>query len=329
MGPKTMKWFAWILVGIGLGLILGFGLLKTPFNDWSWNADTSLLNEYGGFIGGLVGSLFSLAGFFLLYLTLRSQQDDIRHQKKSQAIERFETTFFNLLNVQQNITNDLKVRYSSFNNNTLKKEQRIIVGREFFDVAVKIRRFIDLSLSSDDYLGYYDEEHEQNLENVMYEPIDPSNYETEEEMDSRIEYNKKRRFITIINESYDISKDKWIKGRQTKDRSRIIYVYGIFFSKYNYVLGHYFRHLYHIVKFINQFEKTQLNEAITEKEKAEIGNLCNQYAQFIQAQMSFAELALLHDNALYFSKMGELVEKYNLLENCAAEYLLDGKCYFT
>src|SRR4030042_6273072 len=104
---------------IGLVLTILFVLIK-PFNDWSFNSNPQLFSNYGDFIGGLVGPLFTLAGFFLIFKTFRTQQetlqrqDDLRSdQQKVFEQERFETTFFNLLKNQNLITNDFKVYFHS------------------------------------------------------------------------------------------------------------------------------------------------------------------------------------------------------------------------
>ena len=50
-------------------------------------------------------------------------------------------------------------------------------------------------------------------------------------------------------------------------------------------------------------------------ERELISKQCKEYAQLVQAQMSAYELAILYYNSLYYSKMNDLVKKYELLEN--------------
>lgn len=157
----------------------------TPFNDWSGERDATLFGLYGDFIGGFVGALFSLAGFFLLYLTLRAQQESInsqekelKAQKKSSEQESFESTFFNLLNVQQNITNDLKAYFFKLNGLT-SFESYSISGREFFRIAVLERFWINISLSSDKYLGMYDESENEIWEHQSEQLYNPQNCDSD------------------------------------------------------------------------------------------------------------------------------------------------------
>ena len=154
---------AWICAIIGVITIVLF-LCSQPFNDWSWQPDASLFGMYGDFIGGFVGTIFSLAGFIFLYLTFRSQQESIKKQEEELKMQKltfeqesFESTFFNLLNVQHNITNDLKAEFwTLYDVSVISKKQ--VFGREIFKMAIKERFLINESLSSKLYLDIYKEE---------------------------------------------------------------------------------------------------------------------------------------------------------------------------
>lgn len=330
---KILKFIAWSFAVIGFAIIVIF-LCAPPFNDWSGQLDSKLFGEYGDFIGGFVGALFSLAGFFLLYLTLRAQQEttkkqdeELKAQKKAFEQESFETTFFNLLNVQQNITNDLKADLWKLNGIIKKRYQ--ISGREFFRVAVLERFWINSSLSTSEYQGIYNEsENEEWVEE--FEQLSGSEsinaYPFDEIGDKEIKMLRRRK-IQLINLNYGITKDRWEVGKHTTGIDRVNFVYELFFKKYHYVVGHYFRNLYHIVKFVRQFEVIQRRKNCDSLEDERIIKRCYQYARFIQAQMSSDELAMLHDNSLSFPKMLKLVKKYNLVDNCAVEVLIDKTNY--
>jgi hypothetical protein len=96
--------------------------------------------------------------------------------------------------------------------------------------------------------------------------------------------------------------------------------YEIFYKDRDYQseLAHYFRNLYHIVKFVNEAEVLKRNDAaIDYKER-------RRYTSLVRAQLSAYELALLFYDGL--SKYGEgfkpLIEKFGLLEHLDAEHLL-------
>lgn len=58
--------------------------------------------QVGDFIGGFVGTVFSLAGFIVLLLTLKSQT-------KSAYIEQFESKFFELLKLHRDNVSEFKI----------------------------------------------------------------------------------------------------------------------------------------------------------------------------------------------------------------------------
>ena len=88
-----------------------------------------------------------------------------------------------------------------------------------------------------------------------------------------------------------------------------------FFSRFQTYIGHYFRHLYNVVKFVHEHEYFDEKEF---KEK-------KRYTNFIRAQLSSDELGLLFYNCL--SKRGakfkDLVEEYALFEDLPSEVLID------
>lgn len=90
--------------------------------------------------------------------------------------------------------------------------------------------------------------------------------------------------------------------------------YEALFEKHPEILGHYFRHLYHIIKFIAD-SKTEPPDK-------------KRYASIVRAQLSVYEHALLHYNGLSEygeDKFKELIERFALLENMKRELLLNVK----
>ena len=85
--------------------------------------------------------------------------------------------------------------------------------------------------------------------------------------------------------------------------SEMINSYNVFFEENENDLGHYFRNLYHIMKFIDE------TEIIDRKDV---------YSDFIRGQLSNFELVVLFYNCLTpfgFEKFKPLIEKYALLKN--------------
>lgn len=322
------------LVVTGVIVIVLF-MCRTPFNDWSGEPNSTLFAEYGDFIGGFIGTFFSLAGFFLLYKTLLAQQDTLRNQQQDsltqkEAIdkERFETTFFNLLSVQQNISDSIKAYFRTIEG--LDNERvNMVAGREFFLYARSELSKINYSIFNTRYLGSYDKNDVEYLEHYISELYDPQspNYTHPSEAEQEEANIIQETSIKYANKFYGITNIHWENISEKDIPIKIKHVYYFFFRRFHYAIGHYFRNLYHILKFIEKYELDKISNTPNEREHLVIVEDCSKYAQFIQAQMSSYELALLYYNALCFPNSLRLIQKYNLLENLAVEDLIDNSHY--
>ena len=92
------------------------------------------------------------------------------------------------------------------------------------------------------------------------------------------------------------------------ERKKAEYVYEFFFETHYIFVGHYFRHLYNIIKFIDKQNRFWIKKKF--------------YTGLIQAQMSAPELYVLFYNGLKFEKMEEFINKYSLIENLAKRDLM-------
>ncbi len=112
-----------------------------------------------------------------------------------------------------------------------------------------------------------------------------------------------RSSLEILQEYYKELKEEYKKLKEIKSTlNRIEKAYDSMFSERREYLGHYFRHLYNIVKYIDaaSVENKQL------------------YANLLRAQLSTVEHLLLFYNCLSsygVEKFKPLVEKYALFEN--------------
>lgn len=85
------------------------------------------------------------------------------------------------------------------------------------------------------------------------------------------------------------------------------YIYSYFFEKNLIYMGHYFRHLYTIIKYIHK-NRFWVNAKF--------------YTALIQAQMSASELFVLFYNGLIFPKVEYFINKYDLIENLSINDLM-------
>lgn len=100
--------------------------------------------------------------------------------------------------------------------------------------------------------------------------------------------------------------DALTNGSIDKIRNKVNEIYSELFLSHSSQMGHYFRHLYHILKLI--------------KEEREIDG--KEYADIVQAQMSYDELYLVAVNGISDygrKKMLPLLDEYSFLENLAID----------
>lgn len=223
-------------------------------------------DKFGTFISGVTAPFLSLAAFVLLYLTYKSQKEELADSKKilkeqntTQQTQRFETTFFNLLNLHHSIVNNIDLEI---------KEKHTDQWKETHWYETEIKKGRDCFLTF--YAGF----------KTAYKKQKSNNSRSEE---------------TLLIEDTEIITVKK--------------AYHEFFVKHHYDLGHYFRNLYHLIKFIDKSE-------MPDKQM---------YVSLVRAQLSSHELLLIFYNCTsdYGQKFTPYMTTYHFLKNMPTELLLD------
>lgn len=266
-----------ILVIIAFALIL-LGILL-PYlikNNFPGQAFTGL-GTIGDWFGGLANPIIGVASFILVYAAFKLQIEQSSEQNKTLGLQRFETTFFQLLTFHHSITEKLKISFKLEKKAPVKpidiedsaEEDELILnqteeyldgaGRDFFSVAMKV-----LKIYYDKELGKY--------------------------------------------------KDKNLKTKQ----QAMIDSYTKFYNEHQDSLGHYFRNLYHIAKYVD-------NTKLIDKEEKKT------YLGIYRAQLSAYEQILLLYNCcvkeLGYPKFRDLAINHDLLQNMNKDLLLDPDHY--
>ena len=239
-------------------------------------------NEFGdsaGFANGLFSALAFAGVIFAIVLQktelvlqrkelkytrneIKAQKQEMETQNKTLRLQRFENTFFQMLNLQEEIVSNLRYTYTENRTEIImsgaadgqtrtKKQDYIVIGRELFE-----------------YL----------FEKAIH-PV------------RRTEDNRGGMRSTI--ECFQLE--------------------GYMDSNHPSYFDHYFRHLYHIIKFV---KNTQLLDS--EEERYE-------YTSIVRAQLSRYELVWLYYNGLSDygkEKFKPLIEEYALLKNLRHELLV-------
>lgn len=158
------------------------------------------------------------------------------------------------------------------------------------------------------------EQHHRIIDSFVIEP------KPNEDGDVIEPFPENRKKITQL-EAFDfLAKDfkhRYEKIKEIRfpaDKSiRTVFVYAFLhhtYGKYGYMLGHYFRNLYHIIKYIDDDKSLKTFE------------LKYKYAKILRAQLSAPEILLIALNGLtyYGEAFKPLIEKYRLLKNMNFTY---------
>lgn len=223
-------------------------------------------DRLGTFISGVTAPFLSLAAFVLLYLTYKSQKEELSDSKKilneqseTQQTQRFETTFFNLLNLHHSIVNSIDLKISVKHTNEWK-------GEHWFENEEKKGR---------------------DCFREFYSAFTKA-------------YNQQKRYSTKWDGTKHILESELVVVKES---------YNTFFAQHQHDLGHYFRNLYHLVKFIDNSEM---------KNK-------QMYVSLVRAQLSSHELLLIFYNCAsdFGQKFTQFMPAYHFFKNMPTDLLLE------
>lgn len=275
--PKSWKWWLFAIV-ICLLIWCGGYILTKLLSGCSCifqvDGETSPSALFGDSFGG-VNALVSALAFAGMIVTfafqryelglqrqeLKAQREEFSAQNVTLRLQRFENTFFNMMELQQSIVNDLYAE-------------------------------------------------EANKRNVLEDASDGSGSFWKEEI-TQYQHKGRDLFHYAFMVVEHMVKDDTPQGHNVNGLYCLLYEKGLksFYEYYTVSLfDHYFRHLYTILKFIDQ------NDWLGENEQYK-------YATFLRATLSRYELVMLYYNGFFYAKMKRLMEKYHLLNNLRTDLL--------
>lgn len=126
-----MEKFGFGLVVFGV-FLMGYLTFCTGFINTSEPYSTEVLSQYGGMIGGTIGTVFSLAGYFLIYEGLRTNKKTL-----------FENSFFN----QISVFNEFRTQQIGCIFKEAGKQPELYKGQDFFEFL--FTRLINPNLEKD------------------------------------------------------------------------------------------------------------------------------------------------------------------------------------
>lgn len=384
--------FAIFLLLSGIAISVTFFFKIDSFRKLQPSNEFSILNEYGvigDFIGGVVGTIFSLTGVILLYITLRAQRENFHR-------ERIESNFYEMLKFHRDNVLEIVFSYKEgYKSNGELKEIELRGRNVFHKIYSNIKEaYLELNFvfagsdKKDIYLPEYlkllennNIIHERKIDLVKLARIDIaylvnffglssegldtiSNILTSKYKPEFLEFTlfycslkpvEGSRFMEIwrynsvhpgcdkqfYEEFFRYRKQGILSGEPFGEyeiiipgMSNIKYnpYYSNYFTKYygghQFRLGHYYRHLFQTVKYIDKEEDLSYDAKYS-------------YIKTLRAQLSTYEQIVFFINSLssvgrewefekrYYLSQGDtdnfqLITKYNFIKNIPVNEVLNG-----
>lgn len=233
------------------------------------------IGALGSYLQGSVASIWSLAGLLFIYAAFLSQKKQLAQQEEELEAQK-EQSEEQLHSIQlQNFENSL-FQLINMLNQTVREMNTSVSKVNFENVAIQTRT-LDYG-GRDCFHAWYDKLKNSYSDNGLFERMTG-----QAPVDLTLKETAKAHF------------EKFHKTHQAS-------------------LGHYFRVLYHIIKFIDE------SRAVPQLEK-------RRYTSLVRAQLSAYELVLFFYNGItpVAAKFRPLMETYGLLEHLDTTLLLHEK----
>jgi hypothetical protein len=281
------------------------------WRDFKFNSDLPIdkqkFGQFSDYVGGIIGSIWALAGVILFYVALTDQREDIKNNREvlltqvkalEQQIEEFALQ-----------RDEMKMTRKVFNeqSNTLKKQQ---FESTFFN---SLDLFNNIILDISYFIPDRTEIDEFNP--PIFPQPDRSQVYTGRDSFKFFYKELQNHYLDCHNQFVKDNMFRDNKGKtleiNIEDELQIIEKsFEKLFDDYQAQLGHYFRTVYNIIRFV-------------EKESVENSKY---YTNLVRAQLSTFEHLLLFYNCL--TNYGKenfkpLIIKFSLLDNLSTSGLLD------
>lgn len=377
---EILKYLSRISVFTGLCIVLAYIYIVSGIHSVPNNGEEVSFTKFGAlgdFIAGTAGTLFSLAGVFLLYVTLQDQRESFER-------ERLENNYFEMMKFHRENVNELTYSYykdKGIKNTAEKRKVFKLIYDQFRDAFSEINYFFDNAKVEDIYLSTYISDLrinktlvERNIDLKLFAQIDITysivffGLSTEDKVVIKNTFRQKYtpQFITLVINYMALKPvrestnwDTWEKISNFKNEDlykRLIdkqlndgdsypehflqnnaylkfsdYTYTDNYTKYygghQFRLGHYYRHLFQTVKFIDEEKHLTYNEKY-KYVKILRGQLSN-YEQIIFFLNSISQIGrtwelenkLNPKNSLLDNN--HLITKYELIKNIPHEIIAD------
>jgi hypothetical protein len=280
--PSFLREYAAEIAIVAGGLVAVNAIFISKAFRQSTTVDPEYAGQLGSFVGGYVGALVALVSVVLLFVTLKSQ-------RLASAQQNFETKYFELIKMHRENVAEVGIKEGSG------RKVFVLLLRELrcaLTIVGQIAKTLDQQLSHRELLhvAYY----------CLFFGVGPNS--------SRM----LKLSLSTFDAAFIEAVEKELNRHETKERVRREQNFGYTpFEGHQSRLGHYYRHLYQMVRYVDQ------QPLALKIDKYE-------HVKTIRAQLSTHEQALLLVNSL--TPIGQnwwiknLIVKYRLVKNIPREF---------
>jgi len=275
---RRTLWFTVFLILLLICLIFIF-LHINPFGKII-DYNVSQTGQFGDTFNGLIGPVIAFCAAILTFLAFYIQYEANKIQRNGLAVQQFDNTFFNLLSNHHQVVNNIDEIWT-FDTEKGHAVGKNIKGRVIFkNVAYSIKEIFDAT--------------EEKYRETNFALQHVTGMKDKLKIDNPIEFFKN-----------DLS-------TMPQDLDKLDYIFSIFYGTYRSAFSHYFRNLYHIIKYIDEYDGFN---GLYSNEK--IKSIKTRYIKIVRAQLSSYELILLWYNSMqeFGRNFGTLMIKHELLDN--------------
>lgn len=324
---SILEKIAYLFTGIGFIVMIVFIInLSSSYSVGGHlsNNEMAITGQVGDFMGGVIGSIWALAGVFLYFSAIKMQNKELENQSKFRredrildSIKEFENTFFALLASQQRIKDELSADFSDGKldvNHHLYEEKIHASGNNLFkEASIVLKKLYAFCARESFVINLYPNKDLQFAKTNKQRKQIIKTYSED---------------LAISNMGFNEILFKRVKG-QKDELYRCKAIYFLFFIHYSSTIGHYCRHLYHILKYIDQAQldilimvRNNFDGEERRDKMMEVSKRFKRYKAFLQSGLSSSEMCILFYNSLIYPKARKLYLRYNLLENLLVIHLI-------
>jgi hypothetical protein len=315
---KYGKWFAIAGLGVLVIAILTFIINATFYgssiaDNLPKELDTEKFDHFGSFVGGFAGLLFTIATTILVYLTYMTQKQELKEareeaeasrkalelQAKTTVMQQFENTFFNLLSNHREVVNSLEGVWCKASSGEYKEVQ---ISRKSLlnEVCSFIYSVCEAGLVVEMPISLGKTRKKVSGSHIPYREVDSNDVFDDFELEDK-----------GIHNSSVTGDEKHIFKSPIENFEDLESVYLKTYKLNRASLGHYFRNLFHVIKFVDEYNGFS---AYTDEE---VKDLKYKYVRLVRAQLSNSELILIwyNSNLSFGEAFQKYINEYKLLKN--------------